>query len=48
MEALHDALRQRKVTVAELSRAVDRVRERFGDDAIRAGRSRRRPVGEAS
>lgn len=30
----------------DLSRAVDRVRERFGDDAIRAGRPRRRPIGE--
>lgn len=30
----------------DLSRALDRVRERFGDDAIRAGRARRRPVGE--
>ncbi|MDA1080714.1 MAG: DNA polymerase IV [Gemmatimonadetes bacterium] len=30
----------------DLSRAIDRVRERFGDDAIRAGRPRARPVGE--
>ena len=30
----------------DLSRAIDRVRERFGDDAIRAGQSRRRPIGE--
>lgn len=30
----------------DLSRAVDRVRARFGDDAIRAGRSRRTPIGE--
>jgi DNA polymerase-4 len=30
----------------ELSRAVDRVRERFGDDAIRTGAPRRVPIGE--
>jgi DNA polymerase-4 len=30
----------------ELSRAMDRVRERFGDDAIRAGAARREPIGE--
>jgi DNA polymerase IV len=30
----------------DLSRAVDRVRERFGDDAIRTGAARRFPVGE--
>ena len=30
----------------DLSRAIDRVRERFGDDAIRSGKPRRRPVGE--
>lgn len=30
----------------DLSRAVDRVRARFGDDAIRAGRPRRSPIGE--
>ena len=30
----------------ELSRAMDRVRERFGDDAIHAGAARRRPIGE--
>jgi hypothetical protein len=30
----------------DLSRALDRVRERFGDDAIRAGKARRMPVGE--
>ncbi len=30
----------------DLSRAIDRVRERFGDDAIRSGRPRPRPVGE--
>jgi DNA polymerase-4 len=30
----------------DLSRALDRVRERFGDDAIRAGKARRRPIGE--
>lgn len=30
----------------DLSRAIDRVRERFGDDAIRSGPPRRRPVGE--
>ena len=30
----------------DLSRALDRVRERFGDDAIHAGKQRRRPVGE--
>jgi DNA polymerase-4 len=30
----------------DLSRAMDRVRERFGDDAIRTGRSRRTPIGE--
>ncbi len=30
----------------ELSRAVDRVRERFGDDAIRTGPPRRRAIGE--
>jgi DNA polymerase-4 len=30
----------------ELSRAMDRVRERFGDDAIRAGAARRQPIGE--
>lgn len=30
----------------DLSRAVDRVRERFGDDAIRTGPPRRRPIGE--
>jgi DNA polymerase-4 len=30
----------------DLSRAIDRVRERFGDDAIHAGQSRRRPIGE--
>jgi DNA polymerase-4 len=30
----------------DLSRALDRVRERFGDEAIRAGRARRTPVGE--
>jgi DNA polymerase-4 len=30
----------------ELSRAMDRVRERFGDDAIRAGAARRLPIGE--
>jgi DNA polymerase-4 len=30
----------------DLSRAMDRVREKFGEDAIRAGRRRARPVGE--
>ncbi len=30
----------------ELSRAVDRVREKFGDDAIRTGPPRRVPIGE--
>lgn len=30
----------------QLSRAVDRVRERFGDDAIRTGPPRRVPIGE--
>jgi hypothetical protein len=30
----------------DLSRAMDRVRERFGDDAIRAGAARRTPIGE--
>ena len=30
----------------ELSRAMDRVRERFGDDAIRAGAARPQPIGE--
>ena len=30
----------------DLSRALDRVRERFGDDAIHAGKQRRRPTGE--
>jgi DNA polymerase-4 len=30
----------------ELSRAMDRVRERFGDDSIRAGAARRQPIGE--
>ena len=30
----------------DLSRAMDRVRERFGDDAIRAGAARRQPIGE--
>ena len=30
----------------DLSRAIDRVRARFGDDAIRAGKARARPVGE--
>jgi len=30
----------------ELSRAVDRVREKFGDSAIRTGPSRKTPVGE--
>jgi DNA polymerase-4 len=30
----------------DLSRALDKVREKFGDDAIRAGRARRHPVGE--
>jgi DNA polymerase-4 len=30
----------------DLSRAVDRVRERFGDDAIRTGAARRVPIGE--
>lgn len=30
----------------DLSRAVDRVREKFGDDAIRTGPPRRIPVGE--
>ncbi len=30
----------------DLSRAVDRVRERFGDDAIRTGPPRRIPIGE--
>ena len=30
----------------DLSRALDRVRARFGDDAIRAGRPRRQPIGE--
>jgi DNA polymerase-4 len=30
----------------DLSRAVDRVRERFGDDAIRTGPPRRVPIGE--
>ncbi|MEA3245314.1 MAG: DNA polymerase IV [Gemmatimonadota bacterium] len=30
----------------DLSRALDKVREKFGDDAIRAGRVRRQPVGE--
>ncbi len=30
----------------DLSRAVDRVRERFGDDAIRSGKPRRRLIGE--
>src|ERR1035437_8592676 len=29
----------------DLSRAVDRVRERFGDDAIRMGAARRGPIG---
>ena len=30
----------------DLSRALDRVRKRFGDDAIHAGKQRRWPVGE--
>ena len=30
----------------DLSRAVDRVRERFGDEAIRTGPPRGRPIGE--
>lgn len=30
----------------DLSRAIDRVRERFGDEAIRAGKARRTPIGE--
>ncbi len=30
----------------DLSRAIDRVRERFGDEAIRAGKVRRTPIGE--
>jgi DNA polymerase-4 len=30
----------------DLSRAVDRVREKFGDDAIRTGPPRRVPIGE--
>jgi hypothetical protein len=30
----------------ELSRAVDRVREKFGDSAIRAGAPRAAPLGE--
>ena len=30
----------------DLSRAVDRVRERFGDEAIRTGPARRQPIGE--
>jgi DNA polymerase-4 len=30
----------------ELSRAVDRVREKYGDDAIRTGAPRRVPIGE--
>jgi DNA polymerase-4 len=30
----------------DLSRAIDRVRERFGDEAIRAGKQRRTPIGE--
>jgi hypothetical protein len=30
----------------ELSRAVDRVREKFGDDAIHTGALRRVPIGE--
>ncbi len=30
----------------ELSRAVDRVREKFGDSAIRTGEARRAPLGE--
>lgn len=30
----------------DLSRAIDRVREKFGESAIRAGRARRTPVGE--
>ena len=30
----------------DLSRAVDRVREKFGDDAIRTGAPRRIPIGE--
>jgi DNA polymerase-4 len=30
----------------DLSRAVDRVREKFGDDAIRTGPARRVPIGE--
>jgi DNA polymerase-4 len=30
----------------DLSRAMDRVRERFGDDAIRTGPVRRSPIGE--
>lgn len=30
----------------DLSRALDRVRARFGDEAIRAGRPRRQPIGE--
>jgi DNA polymerase IV len=30
----------------DLSRAVDRVREKFGDDAIRTGAPRRVPIGE--
>lgn len=30
----------------DLSRAIDRVRERFGDNAIRSGKPRGRPVGE--
>jgi DNA polymerase-4 len=38
--------RAEEVRDRDLSRALDRVREKFGDESIRTGRRRARPVGE--
>jgi DNA polymerase-4 len=41
-----DGARPERARDRDLSRAVDRVREKFGDDAIRTGPPRRVPIGE--
>jgi DNA polymerase-4 len=44
--ALEDADAPERERDRDLSRAMDRVREKFGDEAIRTGPARRRPIGE--